>query len=196
LANTKEEALELLTKAGELILEAVPEKFFDKEHMGETPARYARGMLEFMSGYWADEKPFIKTFKGKKHDSIVIVRNIEFYSMCPHHLIPVQGKADVGYLMGEKEGRIMGLSKMARLVDWATRRFITQEEATELVANTISESDLKPRGVGVRMRAKHFCMCSRGVMKQESYAVTSALLGDFRDIVTRDEWFELLRQEQ
>jgi GTP cyclohydrolase I len=122
---------------------------------------------------------------------MVIVKDIEFFSLCEHHLLPFYGKAHVAYLPSKK---VIGLSKIPRIVDVFARRLQVQERMTQQIAQSIAEV-LDPRGVGVIVEARHFCMMMRGVEKQHSGTVTSAMLGSFRDLKeTRDEFLSLCRQ--
>ncbi|MEO8499528.1 MAG: GTP cyclohydrolase I FolE, partial [Vicinamibacteria bacterium] len=123
-------------------------------------------------------------------DEMVIVKDIELYSMCEHHMLPFFGKAHVAYL---PDKRVVGLSKLPRLVDMFSRRLQVQERLTNQIAQTIQEV-VQPRGVGVVIEARHFCMMMRGVGKQNSVAVSSCMLGDFRtNRATRDEFLSLVR---
>lgn len=123
-------------------------------------------------------------------DEMVIVKDIELYSLCEHHMLPFFGKAHVAYLPA---GRVVGLSKLPRLVDMFARRLQVQERLTNQIAQTIQEV-VKPRGVGVVIEARHFCMMMRGVGKQNSVAVSSCMLGEFRsNRATRDEFLSLVR---
>jgi GTP cyclohydrolase I len=128
-----------------------------------------------------------------KYDEMVIVRDIEFFSMCEHHLLPFYGKAHVAYLPSEK---VIGLSKIPRIVDMFARRLQVQERLTQEIAETLQRV-LEPRGVGVVCEAKHFCMMMRGVEKQHSGAITSTMLGAFRDNKeTRSEFLSLLNNRE
>ena len=125
------------------------------------------------------------------HDNMIMVRDVELYSMCEHHLLPFYGKAHVAYI---PDGRILGLSKIPRIVETFARRLQVQERLTSEIAEAIQEV-VQPRGVGVVIEARHLCMMMRGVEKQNSMAITSALLGEFRDDgKTRDEFLRLAHQ--
>lgn len=163
------------------LLEAIGEDP-EREGLRETPRRAAAAWTEWTSGYLFEgqEHTILKTFEDGADgcgDELVIVRNIEFYSHCEHHLAPFFGKAQVAYI---PNGKVVGLSKLARLVDIFAKRLQVQERLTNQIADTI-DSALSPLGVGVLMEATHFCMCSRGVAKQESTTVTSALRGALKD---------------
>ncbi len=142
----------------------------------ETPARVVKAWKEWTNGYGQDATALLKTFEDGAElcgDEMVVVRDIEMYSHCEHHLAPFFGVAHVAYIPDKK---IVGLSKIARLVDMFAHRLQVQERLTNQIANAIDEV-LQPKGVGVMISAKHFCMCSRGVGKQQSTTVTSALRG-------------------
>lgn len=149
-----------------------------REGLVETPARVARMYAEIFSGLREDPARHLLTTFGADHDELVLVRDIPLYSMCEHHLLPWAGTAHVGYLPGE-DGRITGLSKLARMVEAYARRPQVQERLTAQVADTI-ESALTPRGVLVVIEAEHFCMSMRGVQKPGAITVTSAVRGHFR----------------
>lgn len=157
----------------------------------ETPTRVLKAWREWCSGYGVDPRTLLKTFEDGAElcgDEMVIVRKIEFYSHCEHHLAPFFGVAHVAYIPTD---RVVGLSKLARVVDVFARRLQVQERMTNQIANLIEET-LKPKGVGVMLSAKHFCMCSRGVNKQASDTVTSALRGAIReDAAARAEFIRL-----
>jgi GTP cyclohydrolase I len=127
------------------------------------------------------------------HDNMVLVRDIEFYSMCEHHMLPFFGKAHIAYI---PDGTIIGLSKLPRIVEMFARRLQVQERLTEQVAEAL-QSVLRPRGVGVVIEAVHLCMMMRGVEKQNSRTTTSAVRGEFRDCpMTRNEFWHLVHRQQ
>jgi len=148
----------------------------DREGLQKTPARVARAMAFLNSG--ASQSPldvlngaiFTETYEG-----MVLVQDIEFYSLCEHHLLPFHGRAHVAYLPA---GRVIGLSKLPRLLDVYARRLQVQERLTDQVARAVQQA-IEPRGVAVRLEAAHFCMMMRGVEKQQSLTMTSSFLGAF-----------------
>jgi GTP cyclohydrolase IA len=156
-----------------------------------TPSRVARAMRFFTQGYAQDPAAILNdALFDVSYDEMVIVKDIDFYSLCEHHLLPFFGKAHVAYVPDRK---ILGLSKLARLVEMFSRRLQVQERLTTQVAQALHDA-LLPKGVGVVMEATHLCMLMRGVEKQNSKAVTSAMLGSFRDCpMTRSEFVELLK---
>jgi GTP cyclohydrolase IA len=158
-----------------------------------TPARVDRALRFLTSGYQKDvDKVVNGALFAVKYDEMVIVRDIEFFSLCEHHLLPFFGKVHVAYL---PKDRVIGLSKLPRLVDVFARRLQIQERMTQEIAQTIQEI-VNPLGVGVVCEARHFCMMMRGVEKQHSGAVTSAMLGAFRTRKeTRDEFLSLIGQK-
>lgn len=171
------------------------------EELGEDPARdglvrtpeRADKALRFLtSGYTMNVDKIVNgALFDVKYDEMVIVRDIEFYSMCEHHMLPFYGKMHVAYLPKDK---VIGLSKVPRIVDMFARRLQVQERLTQEVAETLDRV-LNPRGVAVVCHARHFCMMMRGVEKQHSGTMTSAMLGDFRvRRETRDEFLSLLSQ--
>ena len=171
------------------------------EHLGEdptrdgllrTPLRAEKALRFITSGYTADVQKIVNgALFDVEYDQIVIVKDIEFFSMCEHHMLPFYGKAHVAYLPSEK---VIGLSKIPRIIDVFARRLQVQERLTQQIAETLQDV-LKPRGVGVILEARHFCMMMRGVEKQHSGTVTSAMLGAFRDQKeTRDEFLSLIQQ--
>lgn len=150
--------------------------FPDREGLHETPARFCKALQEMTSGYHVDPKALLKVFKdgGENYDEMVFVGAIPFYSLCEHHLVPFFGVAHVGYI--PYKGRIVGLSKIARLVDAFAKRFTVQERITTLVADTIYQA-LNARGVAVQLQARHMCMEMRGVAKPGAVTTTQALRG-------------------
>ena len=157
-----------------------------------TPARVEKSLQFLTQGYKTNIKKLINNaiFEEECND-MVIVKDIEFYSMCEHHMLPFYGKCHIGYI---PDGKIFGVSKLARIVDCFARRLQLQERLTGQIANTILES-VKPEGVGVVMEAQHMCMRMRGVEKQESMMVTSAMLGSFRkEQSTRMEFLNLIKK--
>lgn len=159
----------------------------------DTPRRVARMWAEeLLVGYLQDPKQILKVqFVAEKYDEIVLVRDIEFFSICEHHLLPFYGVAHVGYI---PRGKVVGVSKLARLVDCFARRLQLQERLTEQIASTLMET-LQPEAVGVVLEAKHLCMVLRGVRKQNAVMSTSALLGAFRDDPkARAEFFALIKK--
>jgi GTP cyclohydrolase I len=162
-----------------------------RDGLRETPERVARSLEFLTEGYRADP---VQTLRGAMFasdaDEMVVVRDIEFYSLCEHHLLPFHGRCHIGYL---PEGNIVGLSKLGRVVDVFSRRLQVQERLTSQVAEAIDEA-LHPKGVAVVMEAYHLCMMMRGVQKQASEAVTSCMLGRFKqDPRTRAEFLQLIR---
>jgi GTP cyclohydrolase I len=162
-----------------------------REGLLRTPLRAEKALRFLTSGYTTDLDQIVNEALFKvDYDEMVIVRDIEFFSLCEHHLLPFYGKAHVAYLPA---GRVIGLSKIPRVVDMFARRLQVQERMTQQIAESIREV-LNPRGVGVILEAQHFCMMMRGVEKQHSGAVTSAMLGAFRENKeTRDEFLALVR---
>jgi GTP cyclohydrolase I len=162
-----------------------------REGLQNTPERFEKAFRFLTSGY--DQDP-AKILNGAMfsvcYDEMVVVKDIELYSLCEHHLLPFFGKCHVAYLPNKK---VVGLSKIARLVNMYSRRLQIQERLTNQIATTIEEQ-LSPQGVGVIIEARHLCMVMRGVEKQNSLAVTSAMLGAFRDNKeTRDEFLSLVK---
>jgi GTP cyclohydrolase I len=170
------------------VLEALGEDP-NREGLLRTPERSEKALKFLTSGYTTDVAEIVNgALFNVKYDEMVIVKDIEFFSMCEHHLLPFFGKMHVAYLPNEK---VIGLSKIPRIVDVFARRFQIQERLTQQIAETIQDL-VSPRGVGVICEARHFCMMMRGVEKQHSGAVTSAMLGSFRtNKETRDEFLSL-----
>jgi GTP cyclohydrolase I len=161
----------------------------DREGLKKTPHRVAAALRDLTSGYHVDMDALINNaLFTESYDEMVLVRDISFYSLCEHHMLPFFGKAHVAYI---PNGRIVGLSKLPRIVDMFARRLQVQERLTEQVAAAVEEV-LAPLGVGVVIEAYHMCMMMRGVEKQNSRTITSALRGVFReDGKTRDEFLRL-----
>lgn len=149
----------------------------DREGLLETPARVARMYAEMFSGLKTDPRIHLQKVFTEKYDEVVLVRDIDFCSMCEHHLLPFTGKAHVGYL---PDGKVVGLSKLARVVEEVARRPQVQERMTEVIADLI-ESELSARGVAVVLEASHSCMTMRGIRRPGSLCLTSAMRGVFRD---------------
>src|SRR5215218_9796608 len=162
-----------------------------REGLLDTPARVERALRFLTSGYRADiDATLNNALFSVDYNEMVIVRDIDFYSLCEHHLLPFFGKCHVAYI---PQGRVLGLSKIPRLVDIYARRLQIQERLTNQIAETLREK-IHPLGVAVVMEGTHLCMSMRGVEKQNSLATTSAMLGVFReDARTRMEFLELLR---
>jgi GTP cyclohydrolase I len=161
-----------------------------REGLVRTPDRAEKALRFLTSGYQTDVQSIVNgALFNQKVDEMVVVKDIEFYSMCEHHLLPFFGTMHVAYLPKDK---VIGLSKIPRIVDMFARRLQLQERLTQEVATTIQDV-LEPRGVGVICEARHFCMMMRGVEKQHSGTVTSAMLGAFREgKETRDEFLSLV----
>lgn len=147
-----------------------------REGLLETPSRFAKAWRFLTNGYKENPKSVMKVFENPGMDQLVVVSNIDFYSLCEHHLAPFYGQVHVGYL---PNGKVLGVSKFARLTEIFARRLQIQERLTQEIAETIM-NELQPRGVGVVVEAVHLCMRSRGVQKQNASMKTSVMLGDFR----------------
>lgn len=163
-----------------------------REGLLDTPSRVARAYGDWFSGYAINPAEYLeRTFEEiAGYDGMIALRDIRFESHCEHHMAPIIGRAHVGYLPND---RVVGISKLARVVDAFARRFQVQEKLTSQIAHCI-ESVLKPRGVGVVIEAAHECMTTRGVHKRGVSMVTSQMLGDFReDARTRAEFMQLIR---
>ena len=163
----------------------------DREGLKRTPARVARAYSEIFAGLFADPGTVLETTFDEDHDELVLVKDIPLYSMCEHHLLPWHGTAAIGYIPGP-DGRITGLSKLARLVDLYARRPQVQERLTSQVADALRKG-LEPQGVIVVISAEHLCMAMRGIRKPGSLTVTSAVRGIFQsDPRTRAEALSLV----
>ena len=165
----------------------------DREGLARTPERVARAYQFLTQGYRQDLTKLLNgAFYQVRQDEMVIVKDIDFFSLCEHHLIPFFGRCHVAYMPDE---RIIGLSKIPRIVEYFARRLQVQERLTTQIAETLQET-LKPRGVACVMEAQHLCMMMRGVEKQNTQAVTSSMLGVFRTSdKTRAEFLELIRSK-
>jgi GTP cyclohydrolase I len=176
-----------------LVTEMLRQLGEDPERQGlqKTPQRVASAMRWLTRGYLLDPDKLIRdAMFDEAHEGMVLVRDIELYSMCEHHLLPFFGKAHVAYI---PNGRIVGLSKLARLVEVFSRRLQVQERLTDQVADALQRT-LEPLGVGVVIEAYHLCMMMRGVEKQHSKTITSSVRGAFRtDQKTRDEFLRLVQ---
>ena len=161
------------------------------EGLADTPRRIADMYLELFQGLWQDPRAVLNVTFDEKHEEMVILRDIPFYSMCEHHFLPFHGEAHVGYL---PNGKIVGLSKLARAVEVFAHRPQVQERLTSQIADCVEEI-LGANGVGVVISAEHLCMNARGVRKPGSSMVTSAMRGRFRsDNATRSEFLRLIGQ--
>ncbi len=181
-ATTAELYRELLVRYGE-----DPER----DGLRRTPERMEKAMAFLTRGYDMDPTQILRgALFDVDYDQMVIVKDVEFFSMCEHHLLPFFGKAHVAYI---PNGKVIGLSKIPRLIDVFARRLQVQERLTNQVADAIMDA-IQPQGVGVVIEAQHLCMMMRGVEKQHSATVTSAMLGVFRDVqTTRSEFLSLVR---
>jgi GTP cyclohydrolase IA len=161
----------------------------EREGLVKTPSRVAKAMAWLTRGYEMNAADVIgDALFEEGADGMVMVRDIELYSMCEHHMLPFFGKAHIAYI---PDGRVVGLSKLARVVDVFARRLQVQERMTEQIAQALADV-LKPKGVGVVIECAHMCMAMRGVEKQNSKTITSALIGNFRsDAKTREEFLRL-----
>jgi GTP cyclohydrolase I len=164
----------------------------DREGLKKTPERVEKALRFLTRGYQEDPAGVLNAaLFSVTYDEMVVVKDIDVYSMCEHHILPFAGKAHVAYL---PNGKVVGLSKIPRLVDIYARRLQVQERLTVQIAEAIQQA-ANPRGVGVIIEAEHFCMMMRGVEKQNSVAVTSCMLGAFRDqLQTREEFLALIHR--
>ena len=160
-----------------------------REGLADTPARVVRAWREMTAGYQEDPAEILSRTFDESSDELIMLRGISFYSMCEHHLLPFYGEACVGYL----PGKVVGISKLARLVNCFAHRLQVQERMTRQIADAI-EAHLDARGVGVILRAHHLCMGCRGVRQQDTDMVTSAMLGTLRtDATSRSEFLRLCK---
>ncbi len=172
----------------ENIIKSIGEEI-DREGLQKTPSRAAKAMEYLTQGYHKDPVEILKSAMFKEsYSEMVIVRDIELYSLCEHHMLPFFGKVHVAYI---PNGYIVGLSKIPRLVDVFARRLQVQERLTTEILNCLNET-IKPHGAAVVIEARHMCMMMRGVQKQNSVTTTSAFTGAFRNIETRNEFLSLI----
>ena len=165
-----------------------------RQGLQRTPGRVARSFQFLTQGYQLDPQKILNdAVFEESYNEMLIVKDIDFYSMCEHHMLPFFGRAHVAYV---PKGRIVGLSKIARLVEMYSRRLQVQERLTNQIAQVI-EKVLQPRGVAVIIEAQHLCMMMRGVQKQNSYAISSAMVGEFEsDPKTRSEFVQLIHKSR
>jgi GTP cyclohydrolase I len=166
----------------------------EREGLRDTPKRFAKAMSYLTSGYKSDPKAILNdAIFHESYDEMVVIKNIELYSLCEHHMLPFFGQAHIAYI---PNGKIVGLSKVPRMVDIFARRLQVQERLTTEIANTLQEL-LQPKGVGVVIEANHLCMMMRGVEKQHASMITSSMLGDFRvNDSTRKEFLSLIKSSR
>ncbi len=182
--------MDKIQKGVKMILEGIGEDI-EREGLKDTPYRIASMFKEIFGGMHEDPSKHLKIFTEPGHEEMVMVKDIPLYSMCEHHMLPFAGFAHVTYI--PKRGRIVGLSKIARVVDSYARRLQLQERLTTQIADTLYET-LKPYGVMVVIEAEHMCMTMRGIKKPRSLTVTSALRGVFQnDIKAREEALSLIK---
>lgn len=161
-----------------------------REGLTATPARVSKSFKKLFGGYTENPKKLITVFDNEGYDEMIIAKDIDFYSTCEHHMLPFTGKAYIGYIPDDK---IIGLSKLPRLVEIFSRRLQNQERLTKQIADTLNDM-LKPRGVGVVIRAEHLCMKARGVEKQNCIISTSSFTGLFiKNQNTRAEFLNLIQ---
>ena len=182
-ASLEELAREMLVRLGEQP---------DREGLANTPERYTKALQYLTKGYSEDPEEILKgALFSVDYDEMVIVKDIEMFSLCEHHVLPFFGKVHVAYI---PKGKVLGLSKVARLVEVFARRLQVQERLTVQIAETVQKT-IQPLGVGVVIEARHLCMMMRGVEKQHSATVTSSMLGAFRAQQTRQEFLALIHQK-
>ncbi len=161
----------------------------DREGLVETPKRVAKAQKDFFSGYHTDPKSVLKTFSNEGYKEMLLVRNIDYFSHCEHHMVPFYGKVHLAYIPDKK---ITGLSKLPRLVEVFAKRLQNQERLTVQIAKTLYQQ-LKPKGVAIAMTGTHLCMCARGVKQINAETVTTAFYGDFETSdALRNDFFNQL----
>jgi GTP cyclohydrolase I len=161
-----------------------------RDGLKDTPSRVVKSYKELFSGYNRDPSEIFTTFENDGYKSMVVLRNIEMYSFCEHHMLPFFGKAHIAYI--PNNGKIVGISKLARLIDIFSKRLQVQERIGEQVTDTLMKH-LQPKGAACVIEAKHMCMCMRGVAKQNSEMITSSVKGEFLDDpAVRQEFMDLI----
>lgn len=192
LQQTSQQQMERMTDAVRTLLEGVGEDP-EREGLLKTPQRVAKAMQFLTSGYNQSLEDIVNgAIFDEGHDEMVLVRDINLFSLCEHHMLPFMGKAHVAYIPNQK---VVGLSKLARIVEMYSRRLQVQERLTRQVAEAV-QSILEPKGVAVVIEATHMCMVMRGVQKPGSWTVTSAMVGVFeQEQKTREEFFNLIRHQ-
>ena len=184
----------LIEEGVKLILKGIGEDI-NREGLKGTPGRVAEMYEEIFSGTGKDPASELEPMFDENHDEIILIKNIPFYSVCEHHMIPFVGKAHIAYVPN-KTGKIIGLSKLTRVLDIAAKRLQVQERLTSIVADTIM-SKLKPRGVLVIVEAEHLCMSMRGIKKPDTLTVTSAVRGLFKENpASRAEAVALIKKDK
>ena len=190
MGNEKKIDLDKIAQGVRLMLEGMGEDA-SREGLVETPRRVAEFYAELTEGMWEDASSHIKALPGDSHDEMVIVKDISIASVCEHHLAPFTGKCHIAYI--PKGGRIVGLSKLARIAEIFSRRLQVQERLTQQIAQTLFDG-IQPLGVMVVIEAEHTCMTLRGVKKPGAKTITSSVLGGFRtDARTRAEAMSLIK---
>lgn len=161
----------------------------DREGLENTPKRVAKSFEKIYGGYNKNPQKLLTAFDGENYDEMIICKDIDFYSTCEHHIQPFYGKISIGYIPAKK---IIGISKLPRIIEIFSRRLQNQERLTMQIAETLNKL-LKPKGVGVVVKAKHLCMMARGVEKQNSIMITSSCTGSFKNNAkTRSEFLRLI----
>lgn len=165
----------------------------NESHSGveRTPERYANAMAYLLRGYEMDPKSFIVEFDNVKSSSMIVVQDVDVFSFCEHHLLPFTGKAAIGYIPNKDTQKVLGISKLARILDCFACRFQIQERIGEQYCDFVMEH-LKPDGVIVVIDAQHFCMTERGVHKKNALTSTAAIRGAFNDPSTRQEFYDIV----